>query len=203
MTNIEKIISRILDEANSEAASISENAQKEIIRLEFENEDKIKADVTNILAGSRKTAADILERGKSAAEMEARKYTLGVKQQIISEVFDLAAKKLASLPKEEYVKTISRIAASASETGEEELIFSDRDDETVGAEITAAANAILASEGKKAELTLSKETRPMMGGVILKNGKVEINCDVKVLVNAKKEQLTSEVVSILFADAND
>lgn len=203
MTNIEKITSRIIGEAQAEAARISEQAQKEVIRLDLENDEKIKSTVTDILSRARKNAENILERGQSAADMETAKYTLSEKQRIISEVFDKTAEHLSRLPKEEYIETVSKIAAKASETGSEELVMSERDKIAVGDEVVSAANVLLSAQGRKAGLTLSNETRPIIGGVILKNGRIEINCAFDVLVSGKRDELIGDVAAMLFDSRED
>jgi len=61
--------------------------------------------------------------------------------------------------------------------------------------VVAAGNA--AAHGT-ALLTLSEETREIAGGVILKNGNVEINCAFETQLRLLRESMASEVAAILF-----
>ena len=47
-------------------------------------------------------------------------------------------------------------------------------------------------------LTMAEETRPMAGGLILRDDKVETNCSFEVLIHLQKEDLAAEVARALF-----
>ena len=57
-------------------------------------------------------------------------------------------------------------------------------DSAYGEQVTAAANQKL---GKNGKLTLAAETRPIQGGVILKQGDIEVNCSLETQVRMMKE----------------
>ena len=77
-------------------------------------------------------------------------------------------------------------------------ILSVRDADRLGEEIVKAANAALQRAGRRGELTLSQETRPIPGGFILAEGDVELNCAFDTLVRLQREKLEKEVAAILF-----
>lgn len=52
--------------------------------------------------------------------------------------------------------------------------------------------------GKPAQLTLSAETRPIRGGVVLKNGLIETNCSLGTLVDGLRPELSGKVAARLF-----
>ena len=92
----------------------------------------------------------------------------------------------------------AQLAARASASGSEELIFCAEDRERVGQAVVEQANALLQKAGKAAKLTLSAETRPMRGGVVLKDGLVETNCSIGTMISGLRPALSGKVAACLF-----
>ena len=67
------------------------------------------------------------------------------------------------------------------------------------AEKIFAAVAKANKDGRK--LTLSKETRDISGGFILKDGNVEVNCTFDTLVRLQKAETAGAVAKKLFPEA--
>ena len=129
------------------------------------------------------------------AQMEGRKAELGAKQEVIEEAFALALQKLLALPEDKYVELLAGLAAKASVTGKETLIFSAKDRDTVGKKVVDAASALV----NGGAFTLSNETRAISGGFVLSDGAVEVNCSFATLVRLQKTEITGEVSRVLFA----
>lgn len=64
--------------------------------------------------------------------------------------------------------------------------------------VATAASALLAGTGM---LTVAEETRPMAGGVVLRDGKVETNCSFEMLLRLQREPMAAEVARVLFDEA--
>lgn len=64
----------------------------------------------------------------------------------------------------------------------------------------AVAAATAAAKGAAA-LTLSAETRPIRGGFILREGKVEVNCAFETLVRLQRTEMAGEVAKALFGES--
>lgn len=69
--------------------------------------------------------------------------------------------------------------------------------EKVGKAVTAATAAAKGA----AALTLSQETRPIQGGFILREGKVEVNCAFETLVRLQRTEMAGEVAKALFGES--
>ena len=67
-----------------------------------------------------------------------------------------------------------------------------------GAKAVKAANELIAKRGLDGCLTLSDETRPMTGGLILKQGDIEVNCTVDTLLDLSRSELAARVAEVLF-----
>ena len=147
-------------------------------------------------SGSRRRSRPRLPSSSSATR--ARRQLLETKQALVDKAFRQAEQQLRSLPQAEYEALCAHLACGASTSGCEELIFSAEDRERVGAAVTAKANELLQKAGKPAQLTLSAETRPIRGGVVLKNGLIETNCSLGTLVDGLRPELSGKVAARLF-----
>ena len=61
--------------------------------------------------------------------------------------------------------------------------------------VVTGASALLQGT---AMLTLSGETREMAGGLILRDGQVEVNCAFETQLRVLREEMTAEIAAILF-----
>ena len=61
--------------------------------------------------------------------------------------------------------------------------------------VVTGASAVLSGTGM---LTLAEESRPMAGGLILRDGRVETNCSFEVLIHLQRDALSAEVARVLF-----
>ena len=95
------------------------------------------------------------------------------------------------MPREEYIALLARTVASAG-AGDEEIVLSAADREQVGQAVVDAANA------NGAAFTLSDETRELGGGLVLKRGKVEVNCAFETQLRQLRQEMASDVARVLF-----
>ena len=115
----------------------------------------------------------------------------------------------------------------ASRTGQEQVVFSQKDRARYGKQVVTQANEILAKRvaprlpedltasragalldrvvtGASAVLsgtgmlTMAGESRPIAGGVILRDGKVETNCSFEALIRLQRGALAAQVAQVLF-----
>ena len=195
MNGIEKIIDRISGDAQAEIDAVLAQARAEADEITAKYEAQAKAEADEILKRGSAAAAEREERLASMAQMEGRKAELAAKQEVIEEAFALALSKLQALPEDKYVELLAGLAAKASATGKEKLIFSAKDRDTVGKKVVDAASALVAGGA----FVLSDETRAINGGFVLSNGAVEVNCSFETLVRLQKAEITGEVSRVLFA----
>jgi len=198
MKGIDRICSRLVADAEAEIAALNaETAEKcEAIRAEYRQQ--AQKEYESRMQEGVKACETRMQRLSSTAEMEAKKAILAFKQAEVAKIFDSAAKQLANLPKDEYVRFLATLAANAATYGTEELIFNARDAAAVGKEVEKAANVLLRQKGLTGGLTVSEETREISGGVIVRQGNIEVNCAVDTLVQLNRNELASQVAEILF-----
>ena len=151
---LEDILERIGERASSLKEEILASARAEAesrIQVAREEAARLEAD---ILREAEAEAEQIKSIAASRSDMEKKQRILGVKQELISQVFDEAVKRLADLPGDEYrallIDLIGRKAA-----GSEELILSKDDEPRLGADFGHAVNQALVAQGKAGKLKIS------------------------------------------------
>ncbi len=198
MNGIEKITARIEADAELEIAGIREKAGLEIADIEASFAKEAEAVKTAILERGAIKAKEKEDGLISTAQMEAKKLILAAKQEVLDEVFEKALAALTGMPADKKTDLLAGLACSASVSGTEEVILNAADRAAVGEAAVKAANAKLASAGKKAALTLSDKTAEIEGGLILKDNNVEVNSAFDTLIRLNKKELSGEVAKILF-----
>lgn len=196
MTGMDKIVARLEADAQAEVDEISARSQEECTGILARYRESAESEYAAQRKAGEKNCALRAERLESTAELEARKQQLAFKQKLVGEVFDMAAARIVSLPRADYVAFLAAQAANAAVSGTEELIFNEKDAGEVGQDVAAAANAQLGARGK---LTVSAETRRFSGGVIVKQGEIETNCTVEMLIQQRRSDLASQVAELLFS----
>jgi len=194
----DRIIQRVLDDAQARAESIKAEASEKANAIESEAREKANRRKEQILEQAHKSAAEQKSRIIGVAQLEARKKLLAAKQEMIGEAFQKALGELSGLDDREYLSVIRALLLEMSDTGTETVIFNERDKERITEDFWKDVNNSLADQGKKGELELSEETRPIKGGFILQRGGLEMNCSFESLLETKRDELEYEVAELLF-----
>ncbi|MBE6913875.1 MAG: hypothetical protein E7472_02940 [Ruminococcaceae bacterium] len=198
MNGIDKISNRLIEDAKADIEKLNLETQAQCDAIIKEYELKAQTEYDAIVSEGEKACEVRVRRLASTADMEAKKAILAFKQELVAKAFSDAVDQLVHLPREQYVEFLAAQAAAAAAYGTEELLFNDRDAKTVGADAAKAANAILKQKGIHGGLTVSEETREIPGGVIVRQGNIEVNCAVDTLVQMSRGELASQVAEILF-----
>lgn len=196
MNGIERITQRIETDTQAEIDRILGDARAEANGIADRYQAQANNEAAELAAKNKKAAAEREERLVSTAQMEARKVGLTAKQEMVEKAYDLALEKLCSMPDEQYVKAVADLLVQAAPNGRGAVIFAPAEKERIGEAAVRAANERL--DGGK--LTLAEETRPLKGGFILSDGKVEVNCSFDTLVRLQKTETAGEVAKRLFSE---
>lgn len=198
MKGIEKITARITQEAQAEIDHTLADAREQAAQITARYQAQADNEAQSLAARNEKAAAEREERLVSVAQMEARKVTLAAKQEMVEQVYQRALEKLRAMPQEQYTAVLAALLVQASSTGAEEVVFSPEDQAKAGKAAVAKANEQLPKGA--AGLTVSKETRPIAGGFILKDNNVEVNCTFDTLVRLQRAETAGAVAKKLFPD---
>ena len=195
MKGTEKIIAHIQADAKAQADAILAQAEQQCAEIKADFDKQAADRYSERIRSGVKACQDEVDSRVRIDQMEARKGTLAVKQEMVALAFDKALEQLCNLPEEQYVAFLAALAAKASVSRDEEIILNARDRAAVGEKVVSAANTRLGG-GK---LTLAKETRDFAGGLILRRGNVEANCTAELLVELQRGELSAEIAGLLFA----
>ena len=191
MRSLSKMHQKIYDYL---VASIQAEARRQADEITARYEAQAKREAEEIAARGRRSAEERQARLASVAQLDARKLELAAKQEMLAKAYDRAMERLTSLPDGEYVGLLAGLAAEASSTGREEVILSQKDRARYGKQVVTQANERLGD----GHLTLSVQTRPIRGGLILSDGDVEVNCTFETLVRLLRGEMDRTVVEVLF-----
>lgn len=194
MDGIEKITGRIAEDAGREIGEINAEARRQADEIMARYEAQAQRESEEILSRGRRNADERVERLASVAQLDARKLELAAKQEMLSKAYDLALEQLVNLPDKEYVDLLADLAVKASSTGREAVIFSQKDRARYGKAVVTQANEKLGD----GHLTMSEQSRPIQGGLILSDGDVEVNCTFETLVRLQRGEMDREVAKVLF-----
>lgn len=198
MNGIEKITARIAADAQAEVLAVRAASDDKCAEIKADGERRAQAEYWKVVSEGAKETEQRAFRVERTAKLEAKKSILSMKQQAVSSAFELALKKIASLPEQDYVGFLANQAAQAVITGEEQIIMGGDDRARCGAKVVKAANEQLVKMGREGRLTLSEITRPMSGGLILKQGDIEVNCTLDTLLELSRGELAAQVAEVLF-----
>lgn len=198
MANLDNLISKILEDANSKAKEIIDEAKKreektiESFTSKAEKEKELIINKSHIESKIRK------ERVISNTNLEIRNKKLRVKQELIENVFDRAENTLQEISQDEYNKFVRNFILSMDIDGDEEIVISRNYKNVINENLISSINGELINKGKKGELKLSSENRDIKGGFILCKSGIEINCTFEALVPSLRDELEDKILDILF-----
>ena len=181
----DKSVAAIIDKANAEASGILAGAEKEAA----EAVAKINHDVSVRLSASKSTA-------ESAAALRKRRLILEEKQKLIGEVIEEAKNLIYALPDNVYFEKILKLAEKNVNPAEGTIIFNAKDLSRLPADFETKLNVVAVAKGGK--LTVSKETRPIDGGVVLLYEGIDQNCSITSLFETHIESVQDKIQKLLF-----
>lgn len=198
MTGIEKIIGRIAGDAQSEVDAVMAQAKTQADAVTAKYAEQAASERDELLKRGQKAAAEREERLASSAQMEAKKMMLAAKQEMLDAAFNKAMDAMCAMKGDEKVELLAKLAVRASSNGKEQIIMSQADRDSVGAEVVKRANAMLAAAGKDGAMTLSAKSGAFKGGLLLSDGDVEVNSTFETLVRLTRSEIAGEVAKVLF-----
>ena len=193
MNGLEKIVARM--EADTQAAcdALAASAAENAAAILRDCQARADAVTRDSAQRAEAQAAEHLEHLNGSSQLACRQRVLAAKQQLIDEAFARAAQALAALPQADYIDLLAALAAENG-SGDEELLLSAHDRETVGAAVVDAANA----KRPGAAFRLSDETRDTGGGLVLRRDRVELNCSFTEKLRQLRQEESSAVAQLLF-----
>ena len=196
--SLESIVSRVINDAKGKADEILKSNTEEVDRIV----SRATSEAARVVEEGEKKAGIVAGEEKrkimSMAALENRKRVLTEKQRVIDRAFQEAVKRLVEGDLNRYRSFLKKQFLGASPDGDEEILFSARDLDRLGKGFVDELNKSLESENKRREITLVDEPAGIIGGLILRKGRKEINCAVEALLGSMRDSIEGEVAGILF-----
>ena len=210
MNGIEKIIARIAEDAAQECERILAEA---------------RAQADEIVAAGRNRAATVegsygekieagrelmLSRTASSADAEKRAAALKARSELVSEVFDVAAERVKTLPEDKYFALLEKLYRKVCAAREADCTSDNANDDPEEFDnyllsLNAAESArygvdllAVVPEVAGKPVVLSDTPCDIDGGFIFTWGNVSVNCSISKIIDAARETMELDVYRILF-----
>ena len=186
--SIEKITSKIIEDAELEAKKISDDAKAKADESVQQAEAKAAEIVKNAEVEAIAEKAKIISRRKSVSDIDERKMLLTEKQNLMDACFNEAIKNVSSMEKDKYIEFLAGLVKNTGlKSGE--IVLNHKDARAVGQELLAKLGT---------GFTLSGETRDFAGGLMIKEGQIYTNATIESFAKDARETMALEVAEVLF-----
>ena len=223
MTGLEKVIGKIIADAEADARVILDKAQAECEAVKAKYAAETEAEIEKLTDECDRECQALIIRARSSAAMAKRNAILEARAKLIDEAYASAEKIMRSMNGEQYLELLHKMLRSAMRNqldgeaeslrlyGEDvspavyEVVLNSRDRDTYGEKLLATYRAGYGSRispAVLAKLRLATDTAPIDGGIILRCGPVETNCSLAMLMAENRRETEARVSSILFGDVN-
>ena len=197
MTGLEKMKSRILEEARSSAEVKIQDANRQARELLDERKRQAEGSAAAILEKARADAEGLKEKALSASDLERRTRLLGARQEMIAEVRREAYLKRKDMDTAAYFELIERLLDHYVLPQVGEIHFSPADAQRMPDGFEAKIQK--AAEAKGGSLSLAEGDPLVPDGFVLVYGGIEENCTFKAIFETRRDEMSDRVQKRLFS----
>lgn len=187
--SMQKVVERILSDAESEACAIVAEAETKAAKLLADASARAETERKTAETEAKARRNSILEKRAADARLDGAKLLLGEKRKVVATVYDEAHSRLLELSKENTLRLFARLLETYAETGDE-IYFSTG---------FAYENEVKLLPVVKARgLTVSETRLPLEGGMRLKGVKADKDLSYVALLAADREEYQAQLAKELF-----
>lgn len=195
MSDIRKLTTKIVEDAQKKQAHLIEEAEKEIAKKERIKKQQLEKEVEAHLARYKKELQKELSLKVSDLHVKSRNRILAAKQQVLDELFADAKEQLQNITAEDFDAFVERKLALVQLTGTVELVFGSKSAPLVSETMIQRWQAQFEPD---LTIQVAKETIPNRSGVVFKQGEVEFNFIFEALLESKEEELSYQLIAFIF-----
>lgn len=195
MSDIRKLTTKIVEDAQKKQAHLIEEAEKEIAKKERIKKQQLEKEVAAHLARYKKELQKELSLKVSDLHVKSRNRILAAKQQVLDELFADAKEQLQNITAEDFDAFVERKLALVQLTGTVELVFGSKSAPLVSETMIQRWQAQFEPD---LTIQVAKETIPNRSGVVFKQGEVEFNFIFEALLESKEEELSYQLIAFIF-----
>lgn len=193
MNGKENIINKILSDADIRCAEIISAAEAQAQAIISDAQHAIAADKQALIERLEASSAQRQRNRTATAELDAKKYALSRKQQLITRCYELAYESLAKMSAERRLEFIDTLLTKHAENGETVYVTQ--------ADGKSVTQKWLDAFGKN--LKLGKKYINSDGGVVLEGDGYEKDLTLTSVVKYLREQTESKVSELILGGRNE
>lgn len=198
-TGTERIENRILEQANIQADTILQKAQDDATKVIEQAKKEAEKQAIIVRKQAQEKIAEDERRSTSVADLESRKLTLSAKRVVLEKAYEEAYAAFLRLDDATYIQLYQTMVLQSIESGNEEIIPASFDRDRLGQDFVNTINQALKEQNRLGNITLLPPNEQMRGGVIVKDGRMEINLSTETVLQRAREKTESDVARMLFA----
>ncbi len=195
MTGLDRIIEKILAEAQKNCDEILKQASAEVKEIITEARAKAKQESDKILTDAQKTAVRKQAVSKSTAESITRNRYLEIRNAILNDIISAAYLEIEKFSDEEYFAMLKKLCIKNVQTGECEMHLSGYDIGRLPDDFEMSINSEIYEKGA---VHISTTPADIENGFILSYGDIEINCTLKAVFDENMDSLKDMLSTALF-----
>ena len=223
MTGLEKVIGKIIADAEADARAILDKARAECEAIKAKYAAQTEVEIEKLKDECDRECQALIIRARSSAAMAKRNAILEARAKLIDDAYASAEKIIRNMNGDQYLELLHKMLRSSMKNqlegeaeslrlyGEDispaayEVVLNSRDRDTYGEKLLATYRTGYGSRispAVLAKLRLATDTAPIDGGIILRCGPVETNCSLALLMAENRRDTEARVSSILFGDVD-
>lgn len=223
MTGLEKVIGKIIADAEADARAILDKARAECEAIKAKYATETEVEIEKLKDECDRECQALIIRARSSAAMAKRNAILEARAKLIDDAYASAEKIIRNMNGDQYLELLHKMLRSSMKNqlegeaeslrlyGEDispaayEVVLNSRDRDTYGEKLLATYRTGYGSRispAVLAKLRLATDTAPIDGGIILRCGPVETNCSLAMLMAENRRDTEAKVSSILFGDVD-
>lgn len=197
MSDITKLTTKIIQDAQVKQQQILETGKKEIQQQEKLQQQQIERQMKEQLQRIEKEIQAELSLKVSDLHVKSRSKLLATKQMVLDELFTEAKARLKQLSTTDFTDFVLRNIKATDLEGVVELVLGEESQHYATEATVATWQQELPPE---ITLTIAKQVIPRRSGFLLRQGEVEFNFIFEAILNAVEEELSNELLQLIFEE---
>ena len=182
MSNLDKLVAEILQQAQKEANRMLTKAKTENSEFSEKENKKIQKEVDAINDKAQEEAQALKERMISNANLKSRDMILQAKEELADDILEKVLEKLKNIDSKKYLKFVENILKNLNLSK--------------NAEVMVSKNMKLALGDKILDYKISDQT--VESGCSIKDGNLIYNNEFSNLIEFNREELEREILNKIF-----
>ncbi len=191
-----EVTEKILTEAQAQADKIKKQAEEKALQERQKLQSELDSFDEQTAQLATKAAEEVKAQVLAQARMEIAKKSLQARNGILEQTFASAAEKIKNMDAQNYQQLMEKLLIASVRTGDEEIVI-DKNEKRIDTAFVERLNAKLA-QNSKGNLKLSDSKADVGAGFILQKGRIRVNGSLKVLLEAAREKIQTELAAELF-----